>query len=274
MIGGNETHFLPIPENFHESLYFLTQISHDGLQITGNADVEDRIRYILGMHNLGLLMLFGCIDVQYGSPKAGAGWQIERIFRTPFGEALFALLQTEFFSDLNKIRELEDEREIPFGVLQPILNPYFPEWKNNLILPTFTSRDGIHVIKVSLGRLWRHIALPAGASLDILAAAILDSISFDHDHLYRFSYKDRSGIQVNINHPVLDEGPWTNEISVGDVPIRVGHTLTFLYDFGDFWEFDVSLECVDIDMNVDKPIVIGSHCKPPVQYPVWDEDEW
>jgi hypothetical protein len=32
----------------------------------------------------------------------------------------------------------------------------------------------------------------------------------------------------------MDEGPWTSEVLIGDVPLRVRRTLTFVYDRSEF----------------------------------------
>jgi hypothetical protein len=58
---------------------------------------------------------------------------------------------------------------------------------------------------------------------------------------------------------------------VGDVPLRVGQKMTYLYDFGDCWEFEVTLEQVDQDTTVKKLRVLEMHGNPPEQYPNWDE---
>ena len=84
-----------------------------------------------------------------------------------------ALLRTEFFGDIATVLELTEpapEGRMPFGALQPVLQPYFPEWKKNLSVPGWAFREGAHVFKVSLGRLWRRIAIPAGRPLDELAS--------------------------------------------------------------------------------------------------------
>jgi len=115
------------------------------------------------------------------------------------------------------------------------------------------------------------IAIPANYSLDSLASIILKSIEFDYDHLYHFSYEDRFSALQMINHPNMDEGSWASEVMVGDVPLRVGQTMTYLYDFGDNWEFDVTLERVAPDSAVGKPVLLEMHGKPPEQYPRWDD---
>ena len=73
----------------------------------------------------------------------------------------------------------------------------------------------------------------------------------------------------------MSEGPWADEVPLGDLPIRIGQSLTFLYDFGDRWRIRVTLEEVDTVMEIDEPVILASQGEPPEQYPYWnDEDEW
>jgi hypothetical protein len=270
IIGEPGVRLLMIPENFREWVDFFFQVPDEGLQVAGNSDAEDWLRYTPGWHNLGLLELFGLISVQHGSPEAGKGWRIKCIFRTQLGNALLALLHSEFFGDFDNILELKEEG-VPFGVLKPVLQPYLSEWKKDLSVPEWTFREGTHIFKVSLGRIWRRIAVPARQTVDRLAHTILNAFEFDHDHLYRFLYENRFGALEGINHPYMDEGLLTSEVLVGDVPLRVGQTMVFLFDFGDQWEFDVTLEQVDRDMVSTGSFIIETHGEPPEQYPQWDD---
>jgi hypothetical protein len=275
ILGERSTGFHPIPNHFDRSLSFLRRIGDEGAQITGNKDIEYGITYTPGWHNLGLLMLFGCITVQQGAPIEGEGWQIEHVDKTAFGQALFDLLYKDFFSDFDQILALEGEETLPFGIFQPILKPYFPQWVKNPSRSEWTFREGAHIFKASLGKCRCRVALPADATLDWLASTILNAISFDHDHLYEFSYQDHSGTRKHLNHPYMSEGPWADEVPIGDLPIRIGQSLTFLYDFGDSWKISVMLEEVDTDMEIDEPVILASQGEPPEQYPDWnDEDEW
>lgn len=260
-----------IPENFQKWFYLFARIPDEGLQIAGDSHAERSLRYTPGWHNLGLLELFGLIIVQPGLPEQGKGWRIESIRRTPWGDALLALLRVEFFGDFDKILALEEEGRVPFGVLQPVLQPYFPKWKNNLSVPGQTFREGTYIFKVSLGPIWRRIAISANQTLDALASIILNSVEFGHDHLYRFSYQNRFGALESVNHPYMDEGPWTSEVLLGNVPLRVGQTMTYLFDFGDQWEFDVTLEQIDPAMVVEEPVILETHGESPEQYPRWGD---
>jgi hypothetical protein len=262
-----------IPENFREMASFYLRLPSDGLVVAGNREAEEWLTYSPGWHNLGLLALFGFIRVQDGVPEPGQGWRIERIHRTPVGDALLAALYNGFFAELDRLFQLEDTGQVPFGVLQSVLQPYLPAWKNTLPLPEWTFRDGTYRFKAALGPIWRRMAIGGQHLLDDLADLILDSVDFDRDHLYRFSYRNRFGFMQDINHPYLEEGLFTSEVRVGDVPLRVGQTMTFLFDFGDQWEFAVTLEEVDSDRAIRKPRLLETHGPSPEQYPTWDDEE-
>ncbi|NDJ75049.1 MAG: plasmid pRiA4b ORF-3 family protein [Chloroflexi bacterium] len=273
IVGERGRPFGMLPDNFERSASFYVRLPGDGLPVAGNRDAEEGLRYYPEWYNLGLLDLFGLIRIEHGSLEPGKGWQIEWIHRTPLGDALLALLYTEFFSDFDNLFRLEDEGKMPFGVLQPVLQPYFPAWQNNLSVPELEFRKGTFIFKVALGRIWRRIAIDAGQTLDALAWAILGSVKFDSDHLYQFSYQTRYGSLQEVNHPYMDAPPFTSEMRIGELPLRVGQTMTFLFDFGDNWEFDVLLEQVDPDRVTKKSAILESHGKAPEQYPGWGDWE-
>lgn len=106
--------------------------------------------------------------------------------------------------------------------------------------------------------------------LDSLATAILDAVEFDFDHLYQFSYRNRFGALESVNHSYMEEGPWTDEVLIGDVPVPIGQAMTFLFDFGDNWTFKVVLEQVDPDMHIDGPVILERRGESPEQYRSWD----
>lgn len=270
IIGESGRRFF-IHDHFQELMCFFEKIPQKGRKIAGNRDAEDSLKYAPGWHNLGLLELFGLISVRNGSSVEGKAWNIEHIYRTPLGDALLALLLSEFFENIENIFELEDRKGVPFGVFQPILQPHFPDWRNNLAAPERVFREGTHIFKVSIADVWYRIAIPADFTLDALASAILDAVEFDDDHLYQFSYKDRSGTLDSVYHPDMEEGPWADEVSVGDLPLRVEQTMTFLFDFGDMWGFQVTLEQIDPNMTGEKPVLLEIHGEPPEQYASWEE---
>ncbi len=83
----------------------------------------------------------------------------------------------------------------------------FPEWRENLRFPEPELREGEFIFQVSLGKIWRLIAMPAGSTLDDLIGQILNSVDFDFDHLYEFTYRDRLGANVSSGNSDDGDGP-------------------------------------------------------------------
>jgi Plasmid pRiA4b ORF-3-like protein len=271
IVGERGTPFRFFRNYFQDCAGLIYSVQEDGLPVADNDRAEGYLHYSPGLYGVALLEMFGFLLVRHGRSQEGQGWQVEHVSSTPLGTAVFALL-TEAVSGDFRILELEDTRPELFGALQPAFRPYVPAWRNNLSLPVWAFRGGVHVFKVSLWRgLWRRIAVPGRLTLDALARAILDAFEFTHDHLYQFSYRSQFGVKTHVNHPYMDDGPWTSEVRVGDVQLPEGQSMTYLYDFGDFWEFDVALECVGLaDAATTDPIILDGRGEAPAQYPSWD----
>jgi hypothetical protein len=266
IVGEHELPFA-LPENYSKWFYFFQRLPHKGRAYTYKEALLE-LSFTPGWHNLGLLDLFGCIEIQPGAPVAGQGWQIAHLNRTPFGEALLALLTATFFTADDR-QPAHEIAPLPPGTLQSILHPYIPQWERLLPAPGETIfRDGIHIFKVALAEnLWRRLALPATATLDDLVQLIQEAYAFTDEHLYQFSFQDRYGRLRHINHAFQDEGPWTRDVRVGDVPLMVGQTMIFLFDFLAQWEFAVTLEAVDTDPTASPaPRVLERHGKAPKPY--------
>jgi Plasmid pRiA4b ORF-3-like protein len=239
--------------------------------------------YIPGLYRdlymLALMDLFGLMRVEIPrrpiSPWCPAG-----IDHVPFGDALLTLLGLQHFRspgiDLSR-KEDEDQEggmlEVPrFGAWQPLFQPCFPNWRENLELPQGEPREGTFVFRVSLVKMWRMIAMPADDTLDSLVHWILHSVDFDSDHLYEFTYRDRLGATVRIRHPIMDEGPWADQVLIGALPMEPGQTMELTYDFGDDWRFTIKLERIEPpNVKIKAPRILEKHGKAPEQYSSWDE---
>ncbi len=201
-----------------------------------------------------------------------SGWLMGGARLTPWGTAVtWGLLGFEEAFD-------EASEEAGFGTLQPVFQPYFPEWQKVYGPPKGEARTGTHVFKVSLtgwrgdGRVWRRLAVPPDASLDDLAYAILDAYGFDDDHLWDFGFRDQRGQKRQYYRPEGDEGPYTDEISVADTGLPLKGEMTFTFDYGDDWQFKVVLEDVEPGRSrLKRPRIVASVGKSPEQYPGWDE---
>jgi hypothetical protein len=250
--------------------------------------------YVVGIgrdfYQLALMDLFGLLAVVQPSPPVRT-WCPAGLWHRPFGDAVFTMLLEQEFpplrddvpreedgdeesrsDDVPPEEEDGDEESQPddigFGAWQPLFQPYFPEWRENLIPPATVSRDGVYVFRVALGKVWRRIAIPADDTLDDLVHGILRSVRFDDDHLYEFRYRDRLGRTAEVHHPYMDEPPWTDDVRIGDLPLEPGQSMTLVYDFGDNWKFDVRLECIEpAGAKVKVPKILESHGRAPEQYP-------
>jgi hypothetical protein len=234
-------------------------------------------------YQVALMDLFGLLDVQQSSRPLTV-WRPAGVKHVPFGDAMAKLLgnlefQTLFGEDSDPDEEDDETDEedwtpgMPrFGAWQPIFQPHFPEWRETLNLPELEPREGEFIFRVSLGKIWRLIAMPSKATLHDLLGLILKSMKFGSDHLYEFTYRDRLGAEVSATHPMMDEGPWADGIAIGTLPLEPGQTMQLLYDFGDSWRFAVKLERIEPPAGKGKkPRILESHGEAPEQYPNWDE---
>lgn len=240
------------------------------------------LRYYPGFYNLALLELFGLFEIQAWPPAEGLGWRPERLRMTEWGRALLG----SYAGFLRQSLAPEAESTLPSLGLETLadpwdcfeawsrwVRPHLPAWQKDLELPAPVFQPGPHVFKVALGaECWRRIAIPGDAALDQLATAILDAFRFDHDHLYRFSYRDRFGRTIGIDHPYLagdSEHALADAVKIGELPLAPGMRLNFLYDFGDHWEFALHAEGANAELALQKPRVLEKHGKAPKQYGEW-----
>ncbi len=93
------------------------------------------------------------------------------------------------------------------GVIKSVNSGYSPEWRKNPVLFNSEFQDGIYIFKISLGNIWRRIAVPAKTTLEQFSMVISDAFDFDNDHIYVFTYKDKNDISVDVRHTDMNVGP-------------------------------------------------------------------
>jgi hypothetical protein len=251
------------------------------------------------------LDLFGFVELEDTDPLLGKGWRIIKVKALPFGKAIMELLSktnwkkgligesdNEFLKllaeeanqnlNLDIVMQQSTSTEILQEEFQAL--DLFPEWENNLQLPEPEAQDGIFIFKVSLQiyiqksrdkfsteTIWRKITIPSDLTLYDFSSAILEAFDFDNDHLHQFTYKDRQGFQKSIYHPYTQHGEddgFTDQILLRDWQINIGDRITYIFDFGDWWKFNVVLESIEEpDPKLKKPKVIEQKGKSPAQYP-------
>jgi hypothetical protein len=185
---------------------------------------------------------------------------VRRIERTGFGDAMF-VATCQFGA-------YEEETTV---ALQAKLQPIFPSWTKTLTRSEPEFREGNHVFKVSLGKIWRRIAAPTDAVLDDLAGAVLMAFGFDFEHLYQFELRDATGSSIKIVGPHLDDAThFADEVQIGEVPLAIGDSMVFHYDFGDDWLFKVTFESIQ-EGDARELKVTAKSGQSPEQY---DGGEW
>jgi hypothetical protein len=243
---------------------------------SGSSDVREK----LGLYSheklcqFALQELFGFVEIERGTPDEGENWRIASARWTDFGHAMLELLQEDFVNSLTARSGHHDE----FGQWQPIFAEHFPEWRKSLAFPEPEFRNGVHVFKVSWGKVWRRLIVPATADMDELANTIIDAYDFDGDHLYGFYLRNPDGTRLTIDHPYCDGERFTDEVPVGAAPMEVGDAFTFLYDFGAGWQFTVKLEKIDPpDPGLKHARIVQSHGDSPPEYDFeddcWDDED-
>jgi len=312
VLGGEQTR--EVSRGFDKAVLFLGQLNHRWKKFSH----YQAMRYFgvqgyFPTWNLFVLEQLGLIEVRAGDfPEkerkywGGLSWIAGAARLTAWGMAvtwvLVEMLGREYEeedkafagdADLSKREVAEGQGNVEgwdespdesvegarFGVLQPVFQPYFPEWRTVYAHPDRDARSGIHIFKVTLtgwrgkgGGIWRRLAAPSDTSLDELAEAILSAFKLDRDHMYDFRYRDQRGRSRVYNHPYCDDGPWTSEVTVGESDLAIRGEMQFTFDYGDYWQFDVRLESVDDgDSLVDQPELIESAGKAPEQYPSYEE---
>lgn len=255
---------------------------------------QDFLSYFPGGHNLALMEMFGLLKITSGKPEPGKGWRIKSIEALPLGTPLFTLVKDAHLAH-DASWKSEVNPSAPYDELQDTLQPYFPEWQQTLVLPSSQFRPDRHIFKVSLGKIWRRIAISGEATLADLSAYILSSVEFDSDHLDSFTYTNEMGRKVEVLHPYTDGGFFsageslhTDEVKIGNLPLSEGSVMEYLFDFGDCWRFQVQLEKIEPapTPTQSKPTkkkakrkkapvgeILEVHGESPEQYPTY-EDEW
>jgi Plasmid pRiA4b ORF-3-like protein len=237
-----------------------------------SANDFDRLRYYPGFHHLALMELFGFVAITLDAAVNNANWPVVNVDATRWGHVVLGCLSGSFAVGL--FEENQAEEKLAMGLLDEI-KAYRPELKNTLLLPqSEILADANVTFKVTLLKASRTLSISSAASLDDLASVILGAFDFDNDHLYEFSYKDVYGITASISHPYAENenGLFTPDYRVGQMPLYVGMNVTFLFDFGDNWEFLLVVEAIDTEGKpLAKPKVIKREGKSPEQYPGYDE---
>lgn len=122
------------------------------------------------------------------------------------------------------------------------------------------------------------LQLPATATLEALASAILDAVGFEMDHCFGFynnlknPYRSDEEYSLFVDIGESDnpraKGVKTTPISEAFAPEKV---MIFVFDYGDDWWFRLTCTAEQEGRSFRKPKILSTIGTPPVQYPHFDE---
>lgn len=251
---------------FYKSIFFYVKFLKE--KFNKNEPIDNNDFFYIAM-----MELFGIVSVRNASFLPGKGWCAEEITVTEFGFA--------FIDSLSQIIGITSEYPSYFDIENKNIEKSFTDWCS-LVYPCFSEFEKLmkipergflpdtHIFKISMDKnIWRRVAIPGTILLEDLSNLILDAFNFfDTLHLYRYSYENRYGNTIKIDHPeLLSENLTTDKVRLGDIPLFSGMNIWFLFDFGEQWYFKLHLEKITSkDIKTDKAINIEKHGVAPEQY--------
>ena len=132
-----------------------------------------------------------------------------------------------------------------------------------------------YVISVSFAKgCYRHIRIPASATLYQLHKAILDAFGFEDDHAHAFFMDNCYWSSVD---PYFSMKMWGDEIlttkrTLKKLNLHKGDKFKYVFDFGDEWRFQCKV-LQELEEETDITAVIRAVGDAPEQYPELSEEE-
>ena len=127
--------------------------------------------------------------------------------------------------------------------------------------------EGEYVFKVAYNAAcWRTIALSDTHTLLDLHNWIQRAFAIADDHLYAFYMDNLPFSSSCYNSPNDMEGPYVDEVTLGDLYLQEGQQFLYLFDFGDEWHFRVTVANIHENRVISSPGIRKENGAPPQQY--------
>ena len=128
-------------------------------------------------------------------------------------------------------------------------------------------RVPLYQVKVTLTRVrppvWRRIRLPATTTLDALHRIIQVAFDWDDDHLHVFTADGRRYADPFFD---LDDCVDESRVRLGRLLPRCGGSMRYVYDLGDWWEHQITVErIIDTDAADETPTCVDGLGDAPVE---------
>lgn len=127
-------------------------------------------------------------------------------------------------------------------------------------------------------RVVRTIALREDQTLEQLHEALRLAFGWADPHLYSFwlSGKFRDGEETEYTAPFeveeMGKPKKTARVPIGELGLRKGKTIAYLFDFGDEWRLPLKVVARWEAGDESYPMLVEAEGVPPPQYPDFDED--
>jgi len=195
-------------------------------------------------------------------------WEYTNIKVLSYGKIFF-----NYF--IEKIRKSYNNEKVIKQKFDDEMKQIFPNYINKIKFKNKIIKDSNFIFEVSLKHhnLKLKISISSEAILDQLCIFILDCLDFDYDHLYSVEMKNNLGQTICFDGSAYEKLT-TETIIIGKLPIRVGSSMLYTYDFGENWEFDIKLlEIENADVKLEEPKLLELKGEIPQQYEYFDDDD-
>ncbi len=197
-----------------------------------------------------------------------------------YDDGLFSLLGIKNIYDEDTAKEEKVNKE-------KFVDAFLPHFKglkieNQLIKPPipFDEREivnGCYYLKVSLAHnLYRTIKIGGNATFDDLHDTIQEAFDFYNDHLYAFFMDGKRWSRKGEVYwaPDGDGDIFTHEVTIGSAGLSEGKKFLYLFDFGDGWEFYITVLSIKPDEDEpDEAEIVESVGESPSQYGDYDDED-
>ncbi|WP_099353769.1 plasmid pRiA4b ORF-3 family protein [Fredinandcohnia onubensis] len=171
-------------------------------------------------------------------------------------------------------RDSEEPERMQHESLFPLLQPLFEEGEvtQNFLESEIKNSSGTYLFKVTLNQsCWRKLQFSASHTLLDVHHLIQEAFDFEDDHLYAFFMDGKKFSRKNFyNSPIDFEGPYANEVNLGELQLREGKSFLYLFDFGDEWEFYIDVLKIIEGKSKTKARIVDRKGEAPAQYG-WEE---
>jgi hypothetical protein len=125
----------------------------------------------------------------------------------------------------------------------------------------------VYQVKITLRRVrppvWRRVRVPATTTLDALQEVVQVVFDWDDDHLHVFEVDGRRYADP---YAQLDDCADESRVRLGRVLPRAGDRMRYVYDLGDWWEHEITLErIIEPEPGGEAPVCVGGQGDAPVE---------